>query len=93
MIKKTYVKKIKDRVKRFEKDGCRFFIFGSCLTKGRFGDVDLGFVGPISEKDLARFKEELEESDLPYSFDVVNFNEVSENFKSNVLNQKVLWLS
>lgn len=68
------------------------FIFGSGLKKERFGDIDLGLMGKVKNNDVYKLKEEFEESTLPYSVDVVNFNKVSPEFKNNVMNNEVLWI-
>ena len=61
------------------------FIFGSRAerTNREFSDVDLGILGPapISDNIKWAIEEELEESDIPYLTDVVDFATVSEKFK------------
>lgn len=55
----------------------RVFVFGS-RVKGnsqKFSDVDVGIEGsrPVEQKIMYKIKDELEESDLPYFVDVVDF--------------------
>ena len=93
MIKEKYLKKIKKEIEDFEnKKDLEFFIFGSSIKKERFGDVDIGVTGGSGDKRIDILKEKFEESTLPFFVDIVDFDDVSENFKSNVLNNGVLWI-
>lgn len=93
MIKEKYFKKIKEKVIQFNQGkDLKFFIFGSSLHKKHFGDLDLGVVGDVNNKELYKLKEDFENSTLPYFIDIVNFNKQEKDFKENVLNSKVLWL-
>jgi len=75
--------------------GCRVFIFGSQTTgKARkFSDIDVGIKSskPIPWWKLSAIEEAFEESDLPYTIDVVDFNLVSEKFKQ-VAERKIIYL-
>lgn len=94
MIKDRYLQLIKDKVKEFSRDkNLKFFIFGSSLNKEHFGDVDLGVLGDIEQSELFQLKEEFQESTLPYSVDIINFNKVSEKFKNNIFDNKILWIT
>ena len=93
MIKDKYLKKIMEQVDKFSKNkDIEFFIFGSSLKKEHFGDVDLGVKGEIKDSEIRRLKESFDNSTIPYFVDVINFNKVSNNFKENVFNNKVLWI-
>ena len=95
MIKDKYLQQINKRISRFNhgKD-LRFFVFGSSLAdKEHFGDVDLGVMGNIKNRELAELRDEFTESTLPYSVDIIEFNKVSKEFKNNVFNNKVLWMT
>ena len=94
MIKDKYLRQVTDKISEFNNGkNLKFFIFGSSLVKDDFGDLDLGVMGEINEGNIAKLKDELAESSLPYSVDIVNFNKVSQEFKENVLGQKILWLT
>lgn len=60
-------------------------VFGSRVNgKARkYSDVDLGFLSaePLSQKTLYRVMDDLEESDLPYTVDVVDFATADPKFK------------
>lgn len=93
MIKQHYLKKIIKQVNNFSEDSnSKFFIFGSSLYEKHFGDIDLGVLGDINKKKIYQLKEIFEDSTLPYSIDIINFNKVSKEFKNNVFNNKVLWI-
>jgi predicted nucleotidyltransferase len=63
----------------------RVFIFGSRATKAsrKFSDIDLGIEGPVplTSKQYIQLANALDETDIPYKIDLVDFSEVSEKFK------------
>lgn len=63
----------------------RVFVFGSRATGKavKFSDVDLGIEGEmgVSKVTLSAIEEAFENSDLPYTVDVVDFNSVTNKFK------------
>jgi len=65
------------------------FIFGSRVTgkAKKFSDYDVGIFGkkPVPWHVLSEIEEALEESDLPYKVDVVDFSLVTSNFKKVAL--------
>ncbi len=64
-------------------------IFGSRAvgTAQRYSDIDLGFLGeePVDPRAMLRIIDELEEPDLPYRVDVVDFAGSDPDFKSSAL--------
>lgn len=64
---------------------CRVFIFGSRATKKakKFSDIDIGIKSSkaIPWWKLSLIEEAFEESDLPYTVDVVDFSLVPDKFK------------
>jgi len=94
MVKDKYLKQVSTIIKPFSREKqTRFFLFGSSLVQDRFGDLDIGVIGEVGEEIVGTIKEQLENSNLPYFVDVINFNKVSEDFKNNVFNHKILWLT
>ena len=67
------------------------FVFGSrAESKARkFSDYDIGILGDrtVPMGKIALIKDELEESDLPYRVDVVDFRLVSKDFKKIALSK------
>lgn len=82
--------KVKEVLLRFLDPGeYQFSLFGSRASgKARlFSDYDIGILGrrQVSLETLAMIKEALEESDLPYTIDVVDLSAVSQEFKRTAL--------
>ena len=60
------------------------FVFGSRAlgTASKFSDYDIGIEGmKLSPTTYFDLESEFEESDIPYTVDIVDFNNVSENFR------------
>jgi len=93
MVQEKYLQQVKGIIDAFSftKD-CQIFLFGSSIQKERFGDLDLGIQGLVAEKEISKLKEAFKNSNLPYNVDVINFDEVSEEFKNNVFNNKIIWI-
>jgi len=93
MIKPDYLKKLKEIIACQSADKeWQIFLFGSSLTKERFGDLDVGIMGKVKNTEIVKLQELFQNSNLPYNVDVINFNEVSEEFKNNVFNQPIIWI-
>ncbi|MDP3899955.1 MAG: nucleotidyltransferase domain-containing protein [bacterium] len=87
------MKKVEDIIVQSAPKKATFFIFGSALTKSHFGDIDIGAGGKITDAEINVIKDKFENSNLPYFVDVINFNDVSDSFKRNIMhNNKVLWI-
>jgi predicted nucleotidyltransferase len=59
-----------------------------------FADIDLAIVSktPVEEKIIQLIREDLEESTLPYKFDVVDINKSNDPFRARVLNGSKIWI-
>ena len=72
------------------------FIFGSWAVGNarKFSDIDIGIQSSrqIPNGMLSDLEEAFEESNLPYIVEVVDFNTVSEKFKT-IASQKVIHLN
>ena len=73
----------------------RLFLFGS-RARGEAGprsDIDIAVLpqSPLVEGTLARMREALEESTVPYRVDVVDLTEADETFRRRVLAEGVPW--
>lgn len=66
-----------------EKYDHSFYLFGSRITENvkKFSDIDIIFFENISNSDLIKLEDELEECDLPFTVDLVNYNKCDESFK------------
>lgn len=72
MIKDKYLNIVKDKINSFnQKKNLKFFIFGSSLIKKHFGDLDLGVIGDVQDRNLIKLKEKFEDSTFPYFVDII----------------------
>lgn len=73
--------------------GYKSFVFGSRATHAHrpYSDIDLGIIGPapLPAKQYIELKDALEQSDLPYKVDVVDFSDVPESFKNVALRHTI----
>ncbi len=60
-------------------------VFGSRLNEDvkKYSDLDLAIVAKekIAPRVVMRMKEELEESDIPFRVDILDWHEISDDFK------------
>ncbi|MBI4679454.1 MAG: nucleotidyltransferase domain-containing protein [Elusimicrobia bacterium] len=74
-------------------EGCAVFLFGSMAAgRGRrYSDYDVGLwaAGPISYGILSKIEEDIE--DLPVDVELVDFSEVSRDFKRTSLQEVEVW--
>jgi len=65
------------------------FIFGSRATgkSRRYSDIDVGILGPekVPGAHLTDIEQALDDSDIPYRTDVIDFTNVSDIFKQNAM--------
>ncbi len=73
--------------------GVRVWVFGSraCGAAKRSSDLDLALEGPakLDQKLLAALEDAFEDSDLPYTVDLVDLKAIGGAFERNVLAQRV----
>ena len=71
------------------------FLFGSRAFQNfrRDSDIDVGFLGrrQIKHRIFRKISEGLEESRVPYHFDLIDFSKVDEDFKKVALIKIVIW--
>lgn len=90
MIDENYLKKIQKIIFNFlDPKEIQAFIYGSRALgfAHRYSDIDIGIIGKkkIPANILSQIDEMLEESDLPYIVEVVDFSNVSKEFKNLAL--------
>jgi len=78
------IKIVKEIIEKYAAD-CRVYVFGSRVknTVKKTSDLDLLFEAPqkLGFLRIQEIKEAFQESDLPYRVDVIDYNDISENFK------------
>jgi predicted nucleotidyltransferase len=69
-----------------------FYAFGSRVkgTQKRLSDLDLCFMELIPSITLAHLREDFEESNLPFTVDLVDWNSCDELFKSYIKSDLIL---
>ena len=93
---KTYSAILKIISRYLDTKQTQVFVFGSrAVGKNRpFSDVDIGFVSkiPVTSETYFSIIEDLDESDIPYHVDLVDFSKVDDKFKQVAL-QKIIKLN
>ncbi len=94
MVDEKYVIRIREILEKHLTDNEKVFIFGSSVENEKFGDVDLAIVSQriVGEKVMRYIREDLEESTLPYKFDLVDINQANDPFRTRVLNGPKIWI-
>ncbi len=82
--------KIVREILKDRKDAC---IFGSRAkgTHKKLSDLDICLKNPISAYEYEILQEKLEESDLPFKVDIVEFDKISDSFKK-IIDKKCISL-
>ncbi len=92
MREDKHIKEIRNIIFRFlNPEKYNAFIFGSRAGGGarKFSDYDIGIIGnkPVPSFKKVLIEEALEESNIPYKVDVVDFSLVSSEFKEIALSK------
>ena len=79
----------------FKDDDIKIFMFGSRASEGNTAQSDVD-IGLYSENGIDKAKkslliEKIENSNIPYKVDIVDFSEVSEGFRELAMKDAVLW--
>ena len=73
----------------------KIFLFGSRARKDNIpqSDIDIAIDNnnKIEFSILSKIKEDVEESSIPYFVDIIDFNNVSEDFKNQITKNKIIW--
>ena len=98
MVKITdpYLKQLKEKVlARMGNEKVRIFIFGSRARGDHHStsDVDIGFIpqGKWDKRKMTLLKEEIENLNIPYKVELVDFSEAWESFKEQAACDMILW--
>jgi predicted nucleotidyltransferase len=78
-----------------DKDKYAVFLFGSAVNRDYpFGDVDIGILGKeeVPNSSFSKIIEMIDESRIPYRYDIRDFLRVDEKFKKSVYSGKIeIW--
>ena len=73
----------------------KILLFGSRARKDNTPESDIDIAVDNKNKIelymLGRIKEDVEESTIPFSVDIVDLRDVSEDFKNQILKNNVVW--
>lgn len=73
----------------------KIVVFGSKARgdNSAFSDVDIGIIpkGEFNRNSLTLLREFIENSNIPYKVDIVDFSSTSEQFKSEALKDAEIW--
>ena len=75
--------------------GSQFFLFGS-RAEGKAGfaaDIDIGILPakPLDNRLLSELQAHIAESFIPYDVDLVDFSDISPQFKQQALKKIIRW--
>lgn len=88
ILKKLVLTSLKD-------EKIKIILFGSRARgdNNTRSDVDIGLIpyGNINAKKITLLKEKIEDLNIPYKIEVVDFSETSESFKKEAMRKAVIW--
>lgn len=95
-VENEYISKLrKVTTTLFKDDKVKIILFGSRARGDNYSssDVDIGIIplGSIDKGKTVLLKEKVENMNIPYKVEVVNFSEVSEEFKKDAMKGAVVW--
>lgn len=95
-MKNRYLEKLKRlTLSALKGEKVKIILFGSrarldnCLTS----DVDIGLIpsGRLNKKKVIFLKERIENLNIPYKVEVVDFSAVSSDFKKEAMKGAIIW--
>lgn len=91
-----YLLELKDLIlSELKNEKVKVFIFGSRARRDNYiaSDVDIGYIpsNNFDTKKIALLKEKIDNSNIPYKVEIVNFDHVSEDFKNEALKNIEIW--
>ncbi|MBI2252699.1 MAG: nucleotidyltransferase domain-containing protein [Armatimonadetes bacterium] len=95
-MENKYLLKLKEIVIDFLKDEeARIILFGSRARKEDYisSDIDIGIIPyrRIDQMKITLLREKIENLNIPYKVEIVNFQDISEDFKHLALKDAVIW--
>jgi uncharacterized protein len=94
ILEKKYLDEIKSVVlERLKDEPVKVFLFGSRArgNNNQRSDVDIGIVGSVDKNVLSLLREKIEDLNVPYKIEIVDFSEVSLAFKEEALKEVIVW--
>ena len=75
-----------DILRTILKDYDQVYVFGSRAkgTQRPFSDLDICLKSDISDYEYELLKQKFEESDLPFTVDIIQYNKIDNSFKKRI---------
>jgi|SRR3989338_1764256 len=94
--KNPYISELKQQVlKTLKGEKLKIIIFGSRARNdyNATSDVDIGLIpyGKIKEDKITILRDKVEQMNIPYKVEIVNFQETSEDFRQEALRKVMVW--
>lgn len=94
--KNIYLARLKSLIlSLLEDEPVKIIVFGSRARKDshRSSDVDIGLIphGKLSIGKITELKEKIEDLNIPYKVEIVDFSQVSESFRKEAFKEVVVW--
>lgn len=95
-MENKYLNEIRDTVLQFLiREKIKIFLFGSRARNDNYSssDIDIGIIpyGVFDENKITLLKEKIENLNIPYKIELVDFRYVSEDFKKEAFKNMILW--
>lgn len=89
-LKPKHYQQVSDILKSFQIEA---YVFGSRAKHSAkdFSDLDLCLKKAYDKSTIRKLQDAFEESDLPFSVDVIQWSEISEDFKNQIQKDLVLF--
>ncbi len=90
------IERLKECVLKFLKaENLTIILFGSRArkTETTFSDIDIGVIpkGEFDRREITLLREYVENLNIPYKVDIVDFSSVSEDFKKEAMKKAEIW--
>lgn len=73
----------------------KIILFGSRARKDNYpgSDIDIGLIpsGKIDTTKITLLKDKIENMNIPFKVDIVNFSETSQDFQQEALKEAIIW--
>jgi len=95
-MENKYIEKLKQlTLASLAGEKVRVVLFGSRARQEHRGtsDVDIGLIpsGALNKKKLVLLKAKVEELNIPYKVEIVDFSQASSDFKKEAMKGAVIW--
>ncbi|MBU1122032.1 MAG: nucleotidyltransferase domain-containing protein [Candidatus Omnitrophota bacterium] len=95
-IDNKYLIKLKEFIlEKLRNDDVKIILFGSRARGDNYvsSDIDIGIISKdkVDDGKIAVIKEKIENLNIPYKVEIVNFSHVSDCFKQEAMKEAIVW--